>query len=221
MATKITDEYFEFGVHKYFRGNAHLIQIATYGEKKDPVGPRAYLDPQSKVQSEHLEGRVKGGTVATVDWGQTSRADVEVNGLLKFFGLNGKIDASGDYEKVKSARLKLVNFFIDEGPLQRMLNEDANGARNYLADEGGDGRIVSEVWVAMESELAEHFGVNGEVSLSAKAKGAELQITATGGKYGSQTITLSPGTTFAYKLHKVKNWIDNKTRIENMEADYH
>ena len=220
MATKITDNYFEFGNQKYFRVNAHLVQVGTYGKKKDPLGARAYLDPQSKVQSKYLEGRVQTGPVATVDWGQTTKAAMEVNGLLTFFGLNGKIDTNGTYEKVKNAHLKLANFFILPGPLTSMLNTDADGARHYLVDEGNDGRIVSEVWVAMEAELAEHFEMYGKSSLSAKANGAELEMTVTGGKYGSQTITFSTDTTFAYKLHKVKNWSNNKTHIEEMEADY-
>ena len=52
------------------------------------------------------------------------------------------------------------------------------------------------------------------------AKVADLSVTAKGGKHGTQTITLSAGTTFAYKLHKVKDWNQGKTKIENMEADY-
>jgi hypothetical protein len=47
-----------------------------------------------------------------------------------------------------------------------------------------------------------------------------LSVTVTGGKHGSQTVTLSKGTTFAYKLHKVKDWNKGKTQIENLEADY-
>jgi hypothetical protein len=220
MATKITDNYFEFGNQKYFRGNAHLVQIGTHGEKKDPIGARAYLDPQSMVRSEYLDSRVQTGTVATVDWGQTTKATVEVNGLLKFFGLNGKIDTKGTYEMAKNAHLKLANFFILEGRLKDMLNTDADGARYELANEGNDGRIVGEVWVAMEAELAEHFEMYGKSSLSVTAKGAELEMTVTGGKHGSQTISLSPGTTFAYKLYKVKNWSNNKTHIDDLEADY-
>lgn len=220
MATKITDNYFEFGNLKYFRGNAHLVQIGTHGEKKDPFGSRAYLDPHSTVRSEYLDSRVQTGMVATVDWGQTTKAAMEVNGLLKFFGLNGKIDTNGTYEKVKNAHLKLANFSIPEIPLKDMLNTDADGARYELANEGNDGRIVGEVWVAVEAELAEHFAMYGKSSRSVKANGAALEMTVTGGKYGSQTISLSPGTTFAYKLYKVKNWSNNKTHIDALEADF-
>ncbi len=95
-----------------------------------------------------------------------------------------------------------------------MLNNDANIAHNCLANEGKDGRIVSEIWVVMEAELAEHFETSGGLMVSAKA--ADLNVTANGGRHGTQTITLSSGTTFAYKLHKVKDWNKGKTRINDI-----
>lgn len=218
MATNITEHYFEYGALKYFRGNAHLMEIGTYGEKKDPIGAKAYIDPESKVQREHLVNRVNKGKPVAVNWGQTTKAEVEVNGPVPVFGLNVNVAASFNYEKIKSADLKLFNLSIDEGPLKTMLNKDASGARNYLAGEGNDGRIVSEVWVVMEAELAEQFDTSGSVEVS--AKGVDLNVTARGGKYGTQTITLSKGAVFAYKLHKVKDWNKDKTQIEDMEADY-
>lgn len=220
MATKITEHYFEFGTVKYFRGKAENVEIASYGERKDPIGPRSYLEVQNKVKSEYLEGRVRYITTTEVDWEDATAAEVEVNGVLKYFSLAVKLAANGSYEKAKSAKLKLTKFAIDEGRLQTMLNQDAGGARNYLADEGADGRIVSEVWVAMEAELSEHFSTSGSISVSANAVGSGLDVTAEGGKHGSQTVTLSKGTTFAYKLHKVKDWNKGKTQIEDMEADY-
>ena len=38
MGTNVTVNYFEYGVNKYFRGNAHIVALCTYGEKKDPIG---------------------------------------------------------------------------------------------------------------------------------------------------------------------------------------
>ncbi len=169
MGTKITEDYFEFGVNKYFRGNAHLVEIGTYGEKKDPIGPKAYLDPQNIVKREHLEGRVSKGTTAEINWNQTTEAAVEVNGRMQVFGLGVSTASGFTYERAKSANLRLFNLFIVEGKLQTMLNKDANGARNYLADEGSDGRIVSEVWVVMEAELSEHFETSASITASANA----------------------------------------------------
>lgn len=219
MAIKITEDYFEYGSLKYFRGNAHLVEIGTYGEKKDPVGPKAYIDPESKVQRGLLVNRVNKGKPVAVDWGQTTKAAVEVNGPVSVFGLKVNAAVSFTYEKLKTANLKLYNLSVDEGPLKTMLNKDAVGARDFLAEEGNDARIVSEVWVVMEAELAEQFDTSGSIQVAASE--ADLNITASGGKYGTQTITLSKGSVFAYKLHKVKDWNKGKTQIENLEADYH
>jgi len=129
------------------------------------------------------------------------------------------VAVSGSYEHAKSAKLELVKFGINEGPLTTMLNRDADGARQSLADEGADGRIVSEIWVLMKGELAEHFATSGTLNASVGAAGGELELTAKGGKYGSQTVVIAPGTTFAYLLYKVKKWNKDKTQIEDMEDD--
>lgn len=218
MTIKITDNYFDTGVLKYFRGNAHLVEIGTYGEKKDPIGSKAYIDPESKVVRQNLVGRVRKGSPVGIDWGQTTNATLEANGQMRVFGLNLSVKTNYNRDTAKAANLKIYNLFIDETPLKDMLNEDAVAARRFLAEEGDDGRIVSEVCVVMEAVLAEHFNTSGGITLS--AGDSNLSVTASGGKSGTQTITLSAGSTFAYKLHKVKNWEKNKTRIDDMEADY-
>lgn len=219
MSTKIKDHYFEYGSLKYFRGNAHLVELCTFGEKKDPVGTEAYLDPQGKVSRDHLVGRVNKGLTVSINWSETTQAEVEVNDKLKVFGIGVSVAATYNYSKVKSANVRLYNLFINEGPLKKMLNTDANAARNFLADEGNDGRIVSEIWVVMEATLAEHFDTSGSIAVA--ANGSNLNVTAKGGKSGTQTISLSAGTVFAYKNHKVKDWNSGKTEINNLEADYY
>jgi hypothetical protein len=196
------------------------VQIGGYGEKKDPIGAQAYLDVQNQVKSEHLAGRVKFNTAIRVVWSETTQADVEVNGQMKVFGLGVAVAAGMPYARAVEDRVDLVNFSIAEGPLTRMLIEDADGALKFLAGEGGDGRIVSEVWVVMAAELSAHFSVSPSIDVSVGLGGSELAVTASGGRQGTQTVRLSPGTTFAYKLHKVKTWNQGKTRIVDMEADY-
>lgn len=218
MATNITEHCFEFGALKYFRGNAHLVEIGTYGEKKDPVGAKAYLDTEGTVNREFLAPRVEKGKPVGVAWEQTTKAELEVNGPVPVFGLNLNVAAGFDYGKVKTANLKLFNLSIPETPLKQMLNNDAVNVRKYFAAEGNDARIVSEVWVVMEAELAEHFNTSGAVAVA--VKGVDMNVTAKGGKHGTQTITLSKGSVFAYKLHKVKDWNKDKTQILGMEADY-
>jgi hypothetical protein len=220
MSTKITDDFFEYGSLKYFRGNAHLLEICSYGEKKDPVGSKSYIDPQAKIKREHIAGKISKGLTVTIDWSQSSQAEVEVNGALKVFNVGVTAATSYTYSKVKSAKVKLYNLSINEGPLKTLLNTDADGARKFMAEEGNDARTVSEVWVVMEAELATAFSTATSVSSSVNAS-AQLSVTASGGNGGTQTITLSPGCVFAYKTHKVKEWNKDKTKVEDLEADYH
>jgi hypothetical protein len=222
METKITDSYFEYGNQKYFRGNAHLLQLGSYGEKKDPVGSKSYVDPQGKVKGKYLDNkRVDKGPAVSLNWSQVSKSSFEINGALKYFGKDGELKIDGSYQKAKSANLKLINFCIVERQLKSMLNTDADGTRKFMAAQGNDARIVSEVWIAMEAELAEKFINSTSGSLSLTGNDSGLKVSVSGGKSGSASITISPGTTFAYKLHKVKKWQNNKTKISDMEADYH
>jgi hypothetical protein len=214
----VTSSSFKYGTISYFRAKAENVEMGSYGEKKTPFGSAAYLSVQNKVKSEYLDGRVRFATRCEIDWSKQSQVAVEANDI-SYFALNLKGALSGSYSKAKSASLDLVKFVIDEGPLKTMLNTDASGARNYLRDEGGDGRIVAEIWVVMEAKLAEHFQTSGSISVSGTVNGVSADITASGGSQGTQTITIAKGTTFAYLLFKVKSWNSDKTRVEDLEDD--
>src|SRR6516162_3858403 len=95
----------------------------SFGEKKDPIGAKAYLDVQDAIKPIYLASRVKYNTTARIDWSQTNKTEVEAEGAFKFFGININAAVDGTYDKAKTAKLELINFAIDEGPLQRMLNE--------------------------------------------------------------------------------------------------
>jgi len=220
MATKLTDNYFQFGQVKYFRGKAENIKMGAFGDKEDPAGSKSHVEVFGVIKPEYLDSRVDYITTTSIDWGQTTKAVVEVNGPLKFFGLNGKGALTASYEKAKTENFKLTKLSMTVGELQGMLNTDAYSARKYLADEGGDGRIVAEIWVVVDAKLAEHYQTYAQGSASFKVGGDNLEFTVTGGTNGSQTISLATGTCFAYSMYKVKNWSNHKTHIDKMEADY-
>ncbi|MFK7893764.1 MAG: hypothetical protein AB8B63_23305, partial [Granulosicoccus sp.] len=219
MKTKITDHYFQYGTQKYFRSNAHLLELGKHGRKKDPIGPKSYLDPSGKIKASLLAERPILKSSVDINWASVSQNDLEAGVNLKFLGLGRKHGVSFDYKKAKSANLKLLNFSIDKNPLTRCLNNDANIVRNAMADEGNDARVVSEVYIVVEADLAEHFETQYENHNRWEAFGNSLDVTVSGGKYGSSTITIGPGTTVAYKLHKVRKWSKGKKKIEDMEAD--
>jgi hypothetical protein len=221
-AIKFSDRFFKYENKKYFRANAHQIELCTFGEMKKPITGVNYLSPEGKIARRHLEKRpIKMTPSVEIDWSTVSEADLDAGAKLRFFDLGRDHSVSFDLNRARSAKLKLVSFYINEGPLKRCLNQDANAVRNAMADEGADARIVSEAWVAMAAELAEHFDVQFKNSNSVSAFGSELGITVSGGKRGDQTIKLDQGSIIAYRLHKVKKWSKDKHQIEDMEDDYY
>ncbi|MBT8410508.1 MAG: hypothetical protein KJP02_01750 [Octadecabacter sp.] len=220
MSVKITKHKFSYGGLGYFRTNAHLVELGSHGQKKDPIGAKAYIDPAGKIRASHLASRPIKISTVTIDWADVKSSDFDAGATLKFLGLGRKHGVSFDLADARSAKLKLMNFSIAENPLKRCLNNDADTVRRSMAEEGNDARLVGETWIAMEAELAEHIETNWSTGHSWEALGNSLDLTVSGGRHGSQTVTLGPGTCFAYKLYKVKKWSKGKESIEDLEADY-
>jgi hypothetical protein len=220
MGTKVTDNYFEYNGQKYFRRNAHVLDLGSFGEKKDSAFAPGFLEEHGTIKAEYLAPRAEVDVPVTIDWNNVSQGDIGVGVNLKFFGIGVSTAQSISLSDAKSGNLQLVPISIPEGKVVSMLNE-ANVARNFLADEGNDGRVLSMIWVLMQGTLASEFSASANNDVTVKAFGQSVSITVSGGKSGTQTIQMSPGATFAYRLHKVKKWTDNKkTKVESVEADY-
>jgi len=221
MTARITNRFFEYEGKKYFRTNAHQIELCTHGEMKKPITGPNYLSPEGKIARRHLENRpIKMTPPVYIEWRSVTEADLDAGAKLRFFQLGRDHDVAFDLKTAEEAKLELVSFYINEGPLKRCLNQDANAVRKAMASEGSDARIASKIWVCMEGQLARHFGAQFDTSHSVSAFDSELGITVSGGKQGEQTIRLGEGSTFAYMLHKVKQWSKGKDEIEDMEDDY-
>jgi hypothetical protein len=222
MGTTITDDYFEYNQIKYFRGEAENVVIGSYGKKRDPVGSKSHLEVQTEVKPEYLASRVKYITTIPVDWSAAANAGLKLDVPLSFSGLNGDASFAASFGVAANENLQLCKFLIEKANLEGMLNQDAVNARNYLADEGGDGRICSAVWVGVDDKLGKHFLSYGQSGSASVHAGGGLDFTATGGTSGAQTISLSAkGGTFAYLLEKVTNWSNSKTHVDDMKEDYH
>lgn len=221
MSAKITDGYFEYEKQKYFRRNAHTLELGVFGQKKDSPFAPGFLEREDVVKREHLESRVKTYGPIEVNWESVSQSDIGTDVKLKFFGIGAETAQDISLGNAKTAKLKLIMFYVDEGPLKTMLNTDASAARQFLAKEGNDGRIVSGVWTLMDGELSNTFSSKVGGSLSVKVLGQSIAVSASNSKSGTSTVQLAKGSTFAYMLHKVKKWTDkSETKIENMESDY-
>jgi len=221
MGTKVADDYFEYNEIKYFRGAAENVLIGSYGKKRDPIGSNSHLEVQTEVKSDYLVTRVQYITTIPVDWSAAADGGLKLSAPLNFFGLSGTISVAASFGAAAKESFQLSKFLIEKAKLEGMLNNDAVNARNFLADEGGDGRICSAVWVGVDDKLGKHFSSYGSAG-AFSVNGSGLTFTATGGSSGTQTISLSTkGRTFAYLLEKVTNWSNNKTHVDDMKEDYH
>ncbi len=218
----IKKNHIVFGGNKYFRRNAHKIVLCCHGRKSDSALTANYMQVTAKIANRHLETvPIKTSSPIEVDWTEISQKDLNLEVAPKFFGFDTEIAQDFDQTLAEQQHLKLMCFWINEGPLKKCLNNKANAVRNAMAAEGKDARIVSSILVAMDIKLAEHFSTHSATSLTVSDMGDEiLGITAGSGRVGSKTIQMAEGSTFCYGLHKVKGWRNSKTEIKQLEDDW-
>jgi hypothetical protein len=215
---EIKDNYFKApDGNRYFRRNAPAVEVGAHGEKKEPVPQANYLAVEGHIRYEFLDGKVKKLKPVEVDWSREKKADVEAN-VEKYFDLGG-VTLDFSHEKAANAHLKLVRFHVDAGAMESVLNTDANKVREDMKKEGKDARLCTSTWVVMSGQLAERFDTSLGLEVSGTTADA-LSITAKGGGTwsGAEKVTFSPGTVFAYGLHKVKKW--NGDKVEDLEDDW-
>lgn len=213
----ITQSKFKYNGVSYFRAKAENVVLASYGEKKTPIGKPNYLAVQGNVKRVHLARiRVKISGPYGIDWDKYSKSDVDGN--IKYIKTAG---GTGSFSRhaAKKANLVLVKFSLNEGALKKLLNNHAKPARRYLSKEGNDARIVSEVWVVAEAKMAEAMTNCGSVAGQLSAKGIDVAIEGKGCGTSVSNVTIPANTTFGYMLHKVKTWGRNKSRVEDLEDD--
>lgn len=203
--------------NRYFRRGSSSTSVGAYGRKATPVTQANYLQVDGHLRYEFLDGKLKADPPVAIDWSKTSQQDVGAD-VSTYFDVGGA-KGSFDTQKAKTARLELVRFSVDPGPLKRILNTDANTVRKNMKSEGNDARICSSVYVVMSAELGQRFATAADISAEVTTADG-LKITAKGGGSwsGTETIVLGTGTVLAYGLQKVKKWDGDK--VEDLEDDW-
>ena len=216
---KIEKNHLEMGTRKYFRVQSGDVELGSFGQKKNPVSQVPQLEIEGHIRCKYLKDDVVRVVTTTVDWSPEHSTDVNAHGSLRYFVLGTKAPVTGTYEDAESAGLRLVKVSVNEEPLKRILNDQDEEARSYLACAGQNGRIVAEVWTLMEGELAEEFAAASTFDMASGADGAGLELGVSGGCHGSQTVIFSSGTVFAFSMHRVKEWKNGTDQIIAIEED--
>ena len=221
---KLTKHMVEINGMKYFRGNAHLVNLGTVGKKYDPIGAKAYLDPERNINRDKIEAYIKDQNYAVdINFSKYTQGDLEVNGKVKVYGVKLSGSSSYSYSKLKTAKLSLLNFHLNEAQLKRLINNNSS-VFNFLKNEGNDARIVSEIWIVVEAEIAEAVDLSRTINVGAKFNKnnkLDVQFNLKSGK--NHTISISTGSVFAYKMHKVKDYDKRRkkaTKVTDLTVDY-
>lgn len=217
----IGENHVSYGGNKYFRRNAHKVELCSHGRKKEPLLAVNYMSVSAKIARRHLENvPIKSDGPIEVNWSEVTEDEFNQWGSLKFFGMNASAAETVTLQTATQQNLKLMCFWINENPLIKCLNNDANSVRQAMADEGKDARIVSSILIITDAQLAEHFASHSATSLTVTGDAADFGITAGTGRVGSRTINLVEGTALAYGLRRVGKWSKGKSQIERMEHDW-
>jgi hypothetical protein len=221
MAVNITDSKFVYSGKSYFRGSCEDINLVSFGEKKTPIGKAPYLYVAGTVSPQNL-GKVKVAVSGpySIEWEKFSDSDVNVG--IKYLTVAGG-QVGFNRNAAKSANLVLMKLSLVSNALETLLNRHATVARNNLKDEGADARIVSDVWIVMEAQLASKVTTGGSVSVSAPlgTTGFTLEVGGSTSSTNSTKVQIPEKTCFAYLLAKVKKWdkVNGEWMVEELDDD--
>lgn len=215
MATAvIKDNHIKVSGIKFFRANAPVIEIGSYGKKKEPITAANYLEVQERLPAPKMDGKIKQATVVEIDTSKTTKNDFLANiNALGVFGVSG----GTAWTKAQQGHYKLIWLTMTLGKLKDAFNS-APKARNTLADMGGKGRAVHQVLIALEA--SEATKVDSGTSFDVSVKAGILNVNVKGGSNSSSgtDISIAPGTCFAYLLAN-PDWNKGKTKIDLFKDD--
>ncbi len=220
MTIKMTDRYFKYGGHKYFHVSADEVNLGTYGKKKVPFGKVGYLDVSGRIRPDHLADEPLNINTVEIDWDHLTSTDIGATGGLTYQGVGVNVSHTFNLQRARSAQLKLVSISISENPLERVVKHEANYVRRQMDDEGNDARVVSKIWVAMEAQLADDLSVGTMTGANVSYAGASLRLNIGTNIRNRSVVRLAPGSTFAYRLSRIRRWNNSRTEVEDLALDY-
>jgi len=193
---------------RYFRVNAGVMRLGSYGEKKQPVG-RMHLELQGDIPllgvpltvSTEVDASFENGWA--VDSTELLPPHVTGYGGMDFY-----------IAKIRKGQLRMIQVSITlEGLKQALL---ATPLQAKVKGLGGDARLVHSLLMVVECELVQGMKSGFSASGSVTKDGMTLS-GAFSTESGHATTTRFPaGATFAYLLAR-PTW--NKAGLDRLTVD--
>jgi hypothetical protein len=219
---KIKDSALVYNSFSYFRGKSEGLTIGSVGRKRGTLN-QTYVEEWNRIPNSYLADYVRIDVAVAVEWKDQKASDVEANGKFTYYSTSVEGGVKAGYAEAKSMNLKLIKFSIEPARMQTTLNTEADSIRRHLRDEGHDGRVLLEQWIAITRESADLFEStrSGKASFAATIGGGDLSVTAssTTGTRSSVTVNIS-ASTFAYEPFSVRSWTKDD-KVDGLTGDEH
>lgn len=209
---KIRDSHFHYNGVNYFRGHADAVLLGDVGEKKTPSTQQNYLAVQGNVPRRKLE--IERAT--RIDLHGT---DIDTRDLK--FGITvpgvGRLDVGALARQIEDRSLSLVKLEVLPRDIVAAAN-DSPEVIDALQRAGSRARLVHQVFVLMQAKTAVGFTSGGPFGVT----GSAGSLTVSSGSASGVTVTIEPGSTFAYLMLKPKwdaHLKKNKDCIDDWEDD--
>jgi len=187
---------------RYWRAKASEAQLGSIGEKRTPVvGKNRY----QKIQSpKNANFKVTVDGVINISSEDAKKFDLEVSRGKK--KQSGSVSSSSSYK----GNLKAYKMRLELGNAKGGLRYEMNRNHSYLKafeELGNKGRIISAVWILVDSDETHSSCFEGEIQVKAK----KMTVKAGGSSCNTTSWTIAPGSIVAYEMVKANRW--NKKEI--------
>jgi len=182
---------------RYFRGHAPVVVLGAYGRKKRPLPSTNYLEVFGNIGLVN----VTLAPVLVADIDVASSTSLDVNGDVAIVGTSIEGGLNAKIEAMRKKQLRLALFAMTLGDVRDNVMDDN---ADDLAAIGPHARVAYEVWVVMSASEADTFAASGGLRATLVENGVVVSAAATAGHTTQASIVLSPTSTYAYLLAKMK-----------------
>jgi hypothetical protein len=198
----LNSKRFKFNGRSYFVAGSTAIKIGDGGEKRSPLGKPKTLDPHKAINANKLAYLASD----PIDISLTVREAPKLGQILPLnlpgMPVSIELGWQAASKQLTDGDLKVVHLRVDDEVLTEAANETP-AMIDGLRDWGHDGRVVDEVFIVVEHDVAQKFNESKTVKVGAGLGDIlNLNIGGSGIRAGTTEVSLSPGSVMAYQLVK-------------------
>ncbi len=219
--TKISKKHITLNNIDYYRTHAEEMFVGTIGTKRTSVVNANYLEPKDRIPP----GKYKIVETAVLDvkFKNKSKTDLglAVSAIVK--GVPVSLKANDAFNQFNKGKLKLVKLSVQHNKMKKAANDSPMKLKSLIAW-GNSARLVHQIILAVDGDLAREFKRNTTVEVTGGLNGTPMKISLGGSRAGNgnMSVEFTRPITFAYLLAKI-DWDakmkKNRKKIVDLDND--